>query len=77
MNSTHLQTGECQMMGDDLRQEFEDLTASRGAITGAGRAYWAEQARNLGFYNSEDGVRFRNDQRNAGNKSLIYNHHKG
>jgi hypothetical protein len=58
MNSTHLQTGECQVMGDDLRQEFADLIASRATSTGAGRSYWAQQARDLGLQNTEDGIRF-------------------
>lgn len=59
MNSTHLQTGECQMMGDELRQEFADLVSSRGANnTGAGRAYWVQQARILGLQNDEQGIRF-------------------
>ncbi|KAL3930808.1 MAG: hypothetical protein SGARI_004375, partial [Bacillariaceae sp.] len=69
MNSTHLQTGECQMMGEDLRQEFSDLITSRGPSTGAGRAYWAEQARNLGLRNSEEGIRFHADEKNVGGKS--------
>merc|ERR1712224_655202 len=58
MNSTHLQTGECPMMGDELRKEFASLIATRGISTGAGRAYWAKQAIALGLRNTEDGIAF-------------------
>jgi hypothetical protein len=62
MNSTHLQTGECQMMGELLRQEFVNLVSSRGSSSsGAGRSYWVQQARNLGLENTKDGIRFHND----------------
>ncbi|OEU09011.1 hypothetical protein FRACYDRAFT_195904 [Fragilariopsis cylindrus CCMP1102] len=60
MNSTHLQTGECPLMGNALRQEFANLIATRGISTGAGRAYWAKQARKLGLRNTEDGIVFDN-----------------
>lgn len=58
MNSTHLQTGECPLMGNALRQEFANLIATRGVSTGAGRAYWAKQARKLGLRNTENGIVF-------------------
>eukprot|EP00533_Pseudo-nitzschia_delicatissima_P005304 CAMPEP_0116092032 /NCGR_PEP_ID=MMETSP0327-20121206/7820_1 /TAXON_ID=44447 /ORGANISM="Pseudo-nitzschia delicatissima, Strain B596" /LENGTH=706 /DNA_ID=CAMNT_0003583419 /DNA_START=140 /DNA_END=2260 /DNA_ORIENTATION=- len=58
MNSTHLQTGECPLMGNALRQEFANLIATRGVSTGAGRAYWAKQARKLGLRNTENGIAF-------------------
>ncbi|VEU35545.1 unnamed protein product [Pseudo-nitzschia multistriata] len=58
MNSTHLQTGECPLMGDALRREFANLIATRGVSTGAGRAYWAKQARKLGLRNTENGIVF-------------------
>jgi hypothetical protein len=58
MNSTHLQTGECACMGDVLRQRFSELIANRGNSNGAGRAYWARQARALGLENTLDGIRF-------------------
>lgn len=58
MNSTHLQTGECPLMGNALRQEFANLIATRGVSTGAGRAYWAKQAKKLGLRNTEDGIVF-------------------
>ena len=65
MNSTHLQTGECQLMGNALRQEFANLIATRGVSTGAGRAYWAKQARKLGLTNTDNGIVF--DKMEAGN----------
>lgn len=58
MNSTHLQTGECPLMGNALRQEFANLIATRGVSTGAGRAYWAKQARKLGLRNTDTGIVF-------------------
>jgi len=58
MNSTHLQTGECPLMGNALRQEFANLIATRGVSTGAGRAYWAKQAKKLGLRNTENGIVF-------------------
>jgi len=58
MNSTHLQTGECPLMGEALRREFANLIATRGVSTGAGRAYWAKQARKLGLRNTESGIVF-------------------
>ena len=58
MNSTHLQTGECPLMGEALRREFANLIATRGVSTGAGRAYWAKQARKLGLRNTDNGIVF-------------------
>lgn len=58
MNSTHLQTGDCPLMGNALRQEFANMIATRGVSTGAGRAYWAAQAGNLGLRNTEKGIVF-------------------
>mmetsp|Transcript_17714 Transcript_17714/g.40653 ORF Transcript_17714/g.40653 Transcript_17714/m.40653 type:complete len:753 (+) Transcript_17714:283-2541(+) len=69
MNSTHLQTGECPLMGEALRREFANLIATRGVSTGAGRAYWAKQARKLGLRNTENGIVFdktRPEQREGG-----------
>jgi hypothetical protein len=64
MNSTHLQTGECQMMGEELWQEFVNLVSPRGSSSsGAGRSYWVQQARNLGLKNTQDGIRFHTDDR--------------
>jgi len=45
-------------MGNALRQEFANLIATRGVSTGAGRAYWAKQARKLGLRNTESGIVF-------------------
>ena len=45
-------------MGNALRQEFANLIATRGVSTGAGRAYWAKQAKKLGLRNTEDGIVF-------------------
>ncbi|KAG7354867.1 hypothetical protein IV203_004223 [Nitzschia inconspicua] len=74
MNSTHLQTGECQMMGPELRQEFADLVSSRGAnSTGAGRAYWIQQARILGLENDEDGIRFCSSDPPSADTSMNHN----
>lgn len=71
MNSTHLQTGECQMMGEELRQEFADLVSARGVnSTGAGRAYWVQQARSLGLENTEDGIRFYTDPPKGNNRKV-------
>merc|ERR1711865_585377 len=58
MNSTHLQTGECPMMGEALKEEFATLIATRGISTGAGRSYWANTATLLGLRNTEDGIVF-------------------
>jgi hypothetical protein len=58
MNSTHLQTGECPCMGDVLRKRFAELIANRGGSNGAGRSYWAKQARALGLDNTDDGIIF-------------------
>jgi len=58
VNSTHLQTGDCPLMGNALRQEFANLIATRGMSAGAGRAYWAYQASKLGLRNTDEGVVF-------------------
>ena len=58
MNSTHLQTGECPMMGEALKEEFATLIATRGISTGAGRSYWANHATLLGLRNTDDGIVF-------------------
>jgi len=69
MNSTHLQTGECPLMGNALRQEFANLIATRGVSTGAGRAYWAKQARKLGLRNTENGIVFDKKEPGGGNRT--------
>ena len=69
MNSTHLQTGECPLMGNALRQEFANLIATRGVSTGAGRAYWAKQARKLGLRNTENGIVFDKKEASGGSES--------
>jgi len=71
MNSTHLQTGECPLMGNALRREFANLIATRGVSTGAGRAYWAKQARKLGLRNTDDGIVF--DKKEAGSENATEN----
>lgn len=58
MNSIHLQSGECQCMGDKLRKRFAELVAYRGSSNGAGRSYWERQARALGLENTDDGILF-------------------
>jgi hypothetical protein len=65
MNTTHFQNGVCTQMGEPLRLHFAELANSKATSTGAGRAYWAQQARKLGLENNaeEGGIRFWSDKK--------------
>ena len=58
MSTTHLQSGLCQSMPDEVKEKFATLSASRVGSSGAGRPYWANAARQLGLMDTEDGIRF-------------------
>lgn len=60
MSTSHFQTGECVHMGPTLQRQFAALMVARGTSSGgAGRAYWVEQAQQLGLVNTgEGGIRF-------------------
>ncbi|KAL3907699.1 MAG: hypothetical protein SGARI_003406 [Bacillariaceae sp.] len=61
MNSTHFQQGVCTEMGEPLRRQFAALANIKATSTGAGRAYWAKQAKKLGLEDNEEeggGIRF-------------------
>ena len=47
-------------MGEPLRRQFAALSNIKSTSTGAGRAYWAKQAKVLGLEDNEEqsGIRF-------------------
>jgi len=67
MNTTHFQHGVCTRMGEPLRRQFAALANTKATSTGAGRAYWAQQARILGLENNAEdgGIRFWRDKKSV------------
>jgi hypothetical protein len=63
MNTTHFQHGVCTEMGEPLRYQFATLSNTKATSTGAGRAYWAQQATALGLEDNREqgGIRFWRD----------------
>ncbi|CAB9515193.1 expressed unknown protein [Seminavis robusta] len=58
MNTAHMQTGICDQMPQSVKDEFAKIASAKNNNTGAGRPYWANSAKKLGLYDTEDGVRF-------------------
>jgi hypothetical protein len=54
-------------MGEPLRRQFAALANIKSTSTGAGRAYWAAQAKTLGLEDNEEvgGIRFWCDTKTA------------
>jgi hypothetical protein len=67
MNSAHFLRGGCVEMGEPLRRQFAALANIKSTSTGAGRAYWAAQAKTLGLEDNEEvgGIRFWCDTKTA------------
>mmetsp|Transcript_28004 Transcript_28004/g.68177 ORF Transcript_28004/g.68177 Transcript_28004/m.68177 type:complete len:347 (+) Transcript_28004:290-1330(+) len=57
MCSTHMQSGLCDQMPLEVRQQFLQLLTSKVSGSGAGRPYWARSATKLGLVDTEDGIR--------------------
>jgi hypothetical protein len=62
MNTTHMQSGLCTEMPDEMKQQFSETTTQKASSSVAGRPYWRKQAMSLGLIDTpEDGIRFIRD----------------
>ncbi|KAL3937788.1 MAG: hypothetical protein SGBAC_007168 [Bacillariaceae sp.] len=69
MCSTHMQSGLCDEMPPEIRQQFVQLLASKVSGSGAGRPYWARAATKLGLVETEDGIRLAEHFKSNGSQS--------
>jgi len=58
MCHTHMQSGICKDMPQEIKDEFVELLKTKYLYVGAGRAYWARTAKGIGLYDTEEGIRF-------------------
>lgn len=61
MNTTHMQTGICSQMPEEIKKQFMHQVSGKYSSSGAGRPFWADSARKLGVVDTEEGMRFIRD----------------
>jgi hypothetical protein len=63
MSTAHIQCGLCTEMPEAIKLKFMEIMSAKkpNCSNGAGRPYWAQSATQLGFVDTEEGIRFIRD----------------